>query len=123
MSRVAPNGSDASGVGLTPVELADARTVARVRPLRSTADDARLCFTGESSLATLKVGGPALLSLTLQAEVSTDGCNVTLAADIDTLADAARELWLRIADQPGAVDNLAGPRSPRPTKVPTAGAS
>jgi hypothetical protein len=63
---IGPNGAAAASHGLTVDELADARTEARVRPLRSTPRGETLEFDGTNSAAELKVRGRALLTITFE---------------------------------------------------------
>jgi hypothetical protein len=105
-----PNGADASTSGLTVHELADTRSVGRVRPLLSVARAGTLSFTGESSCSRpgdFSIAGSALSPLTLRADSAEPGGPIMLAADIDALYDCAKLMWLRIADEPGSIDDLA----------------
>jgi hypothetical protein len=110
VSLQSPNGATASTSGLTVHELADKRSVGRVRPLLSIARAGALNFTGESSCSrpgVFSIAGSALSPLTLEAVSAEPEGPIMLAADIDALSDYAKLLWLRIADEPGSIDDLA----------------
>jgi hypothetical protein len=102
----APHGANASTSGLTLAELADSKSSACVRPLTAAARDGILFSTGASSHKELRVVGSALLPLTLRAEVDTADGGIKLVASVGGLNDVAAALWLRVADEPGAIDLL-----------------
>jgi hypothetical protein len=102
---IGPNGAAAGSRGLTVDELADARTEARVRPLRSTSRGEVLEFDGTNSAAELKVRGRALLTITLRV-VRNDG-DVKLAADVPSLTDCTSLLWARNVDDTDSIATLA----------------
>jgi hypothetical protein len=104
-----PNGAAATTSGVTVDELADTRSVARVRPLLSVARAGALYFTGESSFSragVFSIAGSALSPLTLRPDSAELEGPILLAADINALADCAKLLWLRIADEPGSIADL-----------------
>ena len=77
--------------GLTRDEVDDSRTEAHVRPMRSKALTDTLVFDGTYSGEAMKVCGGALLAVTLRVERA--GGVVSVAADIEALAECTELLW------------------------------
>ena len=82
VSLWAPHGANASTSSLTPLELADAKSAAHVRPLVATARGAVLYSSGASSHKQLEVAGSVVLPLTLHAETNAVDGVIKPAADL-----------------------------------------